>query len=72
METTQLQITGMVCDACVGHVEKALKGTAGVQSVHVDRDAGRATAQHTGVEDSELVAAVEDAGYKAEVASGTR
>ena len=64
---TELQITGMVCDACAGHVEKSLREVSGVQSVRVDRPAGRATAEHSGAEDRELVAAVASAGYQAEV-----
>lgn len=67
METTRLQITGMVCDACAGHVEKSLQRVAGVDSVVVDRAAGVATAKHVGAEDRELIAAVADAGYQAEV-----
>lgn len=71
METTQLKITGMVCDACAGHVEKSLRGVPGVDSVRVDRTAGQAAVQHQGADGSELVAAVADAGYEAEVAQDT-
>ncbi len=72
METTRLTIKGMVCDACVGHVQRSLLGVAGVQLVRVDRAAGEATVQHTRAETGELVAAVADAGYEAEVHRGTR
>lgn len=68
MKTTELRVTGMVCDACVRHVEKALQGVGGVQSVRVDRAAGRATAEHTGADEDALAAAVVEAGYQAEVA----
>ena len=68
MTTTQLQITGMVCDACAGHVKKALQEVDGVQTVDVDRAAGRASAEHSGVDERQLVAAVAEAGYEAEVA----
>lgn len=71
METTRLQITGMVCDACAGHVEKSLRNVAGVDSVVVDRAAGVATANHMGADDQELLAAVADAGYQAQVIRNT-
>lgn len=71
MQTTQLRITGMVCDACAGHVERSLKGVAGVQAARVDRAAGQATVEHTGAKGSELVAAVSEAGYQAEVVDET-
>lgn len=63
METTQLQVSGMICDACAGHVEKSLRNVAGVRSVRIDRAGGRATVEHVGAEDRELIAAVADAGY---------
>lgn len=68
METTRLQITGMVCDACAGHVEKSLQAVPGVQSVRVDRAAGQATAAHKGADEKQLVEAVAEAGYQAQVA----
>ena len=42
METINLSITGMTCGNCVKHVEKALKGVAGVTEVEVDLAAGAA------------------------------
>ena len=42
METINLSITGMTCGNCVKHVEKALKGVAGVTEVDVDLAAGAA------------------------------
>lgn len=68
MTTTKLRITGMVCDACVGHVKKALQEVDGVQTVQVDPDSGRASLEHSGVAESQLIAAVAEAGYEAEVA----
>lgn len=67
MDTTDVKITGMVCDACAGHVQKALHEVPGVQAVRVDRVTGRATVQHEGADDAALIAAVADAGYEAEV-----
>ena len=71
METTQVKITGMVCDACAGHVQRSLSAVPGVQSVRVDRAAGSAAVRHTGVNGDELLAAVARAGYEAEVARET-
>ena len=68
---TQLKIKGMVCDACVRHVEKSLSAVAGVKSVQVDRSAGEARVEHTGVVSGQLLAAVAAAGYEAEVARST-
>ncbi len=42
METINLSITGMTCGNCVKHVEKALRGVAGVAEVEVDLAAGAA------------------------------
>ncbi len=43
LETRDIGIMGMTCDNCVRKVEKALRGTPGVQDVKVDRAAARAT-----------------------------
>lgn len=72
MSTTELRVTGMVCDACAGHVQKALQGVEGVKAVRVDRESGRVTAEHTGAAASELTAAVAEAGYEAEIASESK
>jgi copper chaperone CopZ len=42
MDTINLNITGMTCGNCVKHVEKALKGVAGVTGFEVDLAAGSA------------------------------
>ncbi|MFC1542487.1 heavy metal translocating P-type ATPase [Pseudomonadota bacterium] len=64
---TALQITGMNCAGCVGKVETALKGVAGVREVRVNL-ANRTA--HIESEDGDdptqaLIKAVEAAGYKA-------
>ena len=68
MKTTELKISGMMCEACVQHVSKALTGVAGVQQAGVDLQAGRATVQHEDADEQALVAAVAEAGYEAEIA----
>jgi copper chaperone CopZ len=67
MKTTQLNITGMTCSACVAHVEKALKSVPGVQSVAVDLAAGRAKVEHEGADEAKFREVIEEEGYEAEV-----
>jgi copper chaperone CopZ len=63
---TTLRITGMTCNGCVKHVDKALRSVPGVSAVEVSLPEQRAKVVH---EDSapvsSLVAAVESAGYSA-------
>lgn len=40
MSEIALGVTGMTCTACARHVEQALKGVAGVHTVHVDYSKG--------------------------------
>ena len=68
MQTTELKVEGMMCEACVGHVSKALQAVPGVRDVRVDLTAGRATVQHEGVQTLALVAAVSEEGYEAQAA----
>ena len=63
---TNLRITGMTCNNCVRHVDKALRTVPGVTSVEVNLPEGRAKVEHadsTGL--AALIAAVESAGYEA-------
>jgi len=63
---TTLRITGMTCNGCVRHVDKALRGIPGVTAVEVSLPEQRAKVVH---EDAAsvpaLLAAVESAGYTA-------
>ncbi len=67
MQTTKFEISGMMCEACAGHVTRALQGVAGVDSVTVDLAAKLAQVQHDDAATSDLVAAVEEEGYQAHV-----
>lgn len=68
MEKT-LHVEGMMCQHCVAHVKKALEGVAGVESVDVDLDGKKATVQLAeDVADAQLIDAVVDAGYEANMA----
>jgi copper chaperone CopZ len=67
---TTLRITGMTCNGCVRHVDKALRGVPGVTAVEVNLTEGTAKVAH---DDSAqlpaMVAAVESAGYEAQAQS---
>lgn len=63
-----LAVRGMMCASCVAHVEKALRGVAGVADARVNLASERATVHLAGdVEPEKLIRAVEEAGYEAEV-----
>ena len=65
MEIT-LKVTGMMCQHCVAHVTKALEGVEGVSKVEVSLQKGEAQVTGEGLDKAKLVAAVNEAGYKAE------
>jgi copper chaperone len=66
MTTSTLKIQGMTCNHCVMRVQKALKGTAGVQDARVDLQKAEASVSYdeAKVNIDALAAAVVDAGYK--------
>ncbi len=68
--TLRLRIGGMTCAACAGRVERALRHSPGVISAQVNPSSELATAAVVpGVAtDAALIAAVETAGYRAELA----
>lgn len=58
----ELNIDGMTCNNCVGHVTKAIAAVPGVESVIVDLDSCKASI--SGTPDADAVrAAVVAAGY---------
>jgi copper chaperone CopZ len=63
---TILKIRGMSCQGCVKSVERGLSAHAGVDSVQVDLQNGRATVRGS-ADPAELVRVVDDLGYEAEV-----
>ncbi|BAO44471.1 CopZ family metallochaperone [Thiolapillus brandeum] len=64
---TRLKITGMTCGHCMAHTKKALEAVPGVVEAGVSLEPGGAVVQgEANVED--LIAAVKEAGYEAEVA----
>lgn len=70
MSTITLKVTGMSCGACVRHVSEALQTLAGVESVSVDLASGSARVQGS-TDSASLIAALDEAGYPAEVAAET-
>ena len=70
MNSTQLQVQGMTCGACVRHVTQALSTIAGVEAVEVDLQSGRVRIDGD-VENAALIAALNGAGYPAQLTSQT-
>lgn len=58
----KIMIEGMSCGHCVKHVQEALEGLSGVNSVEVNLAEKYAVVETT-VEDSQLQEAIDDAGY---------
>jgi copper chaperone len=70
MISTQLQVQGMTCGACVRHVTQALSTVTGVDAVEVDLQSGRVRVDGE-AEQAALIAALDEAGYPAQIASQT-
>ncbi|WP_122095986.1 copper-exporting P-type ATPase CopA [Rahnella sp. Larv3_ips] len=65
-ESVQLLLSGMSCASCVSKVQKALEGVSGVERARVNL-AERSALVSGDVDQSALIAAVERAGYGAEI-----
>src|SRR6476469_1654620 len=63
--TADFSVNGMDCASCVAHVERAMKGVAGVQSANVSLARGRAsvTFDPSKATPEAIAAAATDAGY---------
>ncbi len=69
---TVLTVADMSCASCVGRVERVLNAVPGVASAHVNLATGQADIRHAGdVDAAGLAAAVTQAGYPAQVQTGT-
>ncbi|EYB67250.1 heavy metal transport/detoxification protein [Deinococcus phoenicis] len=68
MTQIELNITGMTCGHCQAGVAKALKSVPGVTDAQVDLGASKAVVQGN-AEPQQLVAAVVEEGYGAQVAN---
>lgn len=62
-----IAVHGMSCEHCENTVEEAIESVSGVTGVRVDHETDSATIDGT-AETHALIAAIEDAGYDAEVA----
>lgn len=62
-----LQVTGMMCAHCVGHVEAALRRLDGVGRASASLETGQVTVEYdpARVSEDDMRRAVEAAGYKA-------
>ena len=65
MMSQTLKVTGMTCNHCKAHVEKALLKVNGVEEVEVNLEKGEAVVKGTASRE-DLLKAVEDAGYSAD------
>jgi len=67
MQTEILDVQGMSCGACVGHVTRALEGLDGVQSALVSLEEHRAVVTYdpARVQMAQMVEAVAEEGYEA-------
>lgn len=63
--TTEINVTGMSCQHCVGAVTRALESVPGVTAVEVDLEKGLARVQGE-ADPAALVRAITEAGYGAE------
>jgi len=62
-----LSVNGMTCNHCVHSVTNALQAVAGVEKVSVSLDTGRARVDGN-ASPGALIQAIEEEGYKAQVA----
>ena len=71
LETVELNISGMTCEACAGVVKYTLRETPGVAEAEVEYPAGRATVKYDPTETNppKLIEAVNTTGYKASLPS---
>lgn len=68
-QTIELEVSGMTCDHCVHSVTNALKDVPGVADAEVSLERKAATVRGDGIETAALIAAVEEEGYEAALAS---
>jgi copper chaperone len=63
----ELNVTGMTCGHCKAAVEGALKQISGVSAVAVNLEQGQAVIEGEGLDANQLIAAVIEEGYSAQV-----
>lgn len=70
MSEINLSVSGMTCGSCVKHVTNALKPLDGVEDVVVDLAAGKVKITRTMDKSDDLIAALKEDGYPAQLDSG--
>lgn len=66
MATTTYDITGMTCGHCENHVREEIEKIAGVTDIKVSHATGKLViTSNTELNDDDIVAAVDEAGYEA-------
>lgn len=64
-ETITYRVPGMTCDHCTRAVSSELGAVAGVARVEVNLDTKLVTVTGEGLDDAQLRAAIDEAGYEA-------
>ncbi|WP_028280229.1 heavy metal-associated domain-containing protein [Arthrobacter sp. H5] len=66
MSTTEFQVTGMTCGHCEMSIREEVAEVFGVDSIEVSHQTGKLVVSgNESVEESAVIEAVEEAGYKA-------
>ncbi|MGX1793671.1 heavy-metal-associated domain-containing protein [Microbacterium sp. NPDC055312] len=66
MSTTEFQVTGMTCGHCEMSVREEVEKVAGVESIDVSAQTGRLVVTSAAPVDADaVIAAVDEAGYRA-------
>ncbi|MCM3661509.1 heavy-metal-associated domain-containing protein [Georgenia satyanarayanai] len=66
MAAIEYQVTGMTCGHCEMSVREEVGELVGVEDVQVSAQTGKLVVTGEGVDDAQVLAAVEEAGYTAE------
>lgn len=64
-DTITYRVPGVSCEHCRTAITQEVSGARGVEGVEVDLDAKIVTVHGTGLDDAELRAAIDEAGYEA-------
>lgn len=66
MNTSEYQVAGMTCGHCEMSVREEVRAVPGVEEIQVSAESGRLVVTARGaVDDSAVIAAVDEAGYAA-------
>ncbi|QIM21902.1 heavy-metal-associated domain-containing protein [Phycicoccus sp. HDW14] len=65
MSTTEFRVTGMTCGHCEMSVREEVSELPGVEVLEVDASSGRLLVGGDQVDEAQVLAAVEEAGYTA-------